>query len=79
MCGERVKKSMKERKQSMPRKINTCEACVIFTACRCSRVTLADGRNGALSYRFGLMVLHSLMGGTMFRVTSSSRILHRWA
>lgn len=27
--------------------------------------------------RFGLILLHSAMGGTMFSVTSSSRILHR--
>ena len=27
--------------------------------------------------RFGLILLHSEMGGTMFKVTSSSRILHK--
>ncbi len=30
-----------------------------------------------LCYRFGFILLHSLTGGTMFSVTSSSRILHR--
>lgn len=28
-------------------------------------------------YRLGLILLHSEMAGTMLRVTSSSRILHR--
>ena len=28
-------------------------------------------------YKFGLILLHSEMGGTMFSVTSSSRILQR--
>ena len=30
-------------------------------------------------YKFGLILLHSEMGGTMFSVTSSSRILHRYS
>ena len=30
-----------------------------------------------LTYRFGLILLHSLIAGTMFSVTSSSRILQR--
>ena len=34
-------------------------------------------RKASIDYRFGLILLHSAMGGTMFSVTSSSRILHR--
>ena len=39
--------------------------------------TLYNLNSTLMNYRFGLILFHSEMGGTMFSVTSSSRILQR--